>query len=431
MFPRSKWLNVIFSTGACVAGCTVSSQCEPPEHAVISPDDRAPRGGDESCANDPHSTPELRVYRNPYANVDWLRDRRLIAQFHDHAQTRTDYIDLYDAAGYDVISLFHYIGVPQVEAAWKEVHWPPEAWLPNGYTESLSSIEQFYPGGEHAASWHLTGPFLSEYIELWDASKDPVKLDHHYETDQELIDLITAGGGYPVLAHPWAPVSHFSNLTGLHAIEIYSAFGEINYLSGVADVQPNDLMEAVWDDALERDPNIYGIAVNDWRGPFCKTEDCLAHPRATDSGKVELIAHRASLPDIEAAFASGAMFAVKDYGLTKLRYPRVESIEVDSSSIVITARGEVRWISHGEQVGVGEQLELDTLPLNSRYVRAEISDADGSIVFVQPFVLAYVGDVDGDGDVDSRDSELCEQVVAGLDTLPDHVAAVAAVDDCG
>src|SRR5690606_39016961 len=121
----------------------------------------------------------------------------------------------------------------------------------------------------------------------------------------------------------------------------------------------------------------------------------------------------------------------KDYGLTKLQYPRIESIEVDSSSIVINARGEVRWISHGEQVAVGEQLELDALPINSRYVRAEVSDADGSIVFVQPFVLAYVGDIDGDGTVDRRDSALCEQVLAGLDTLPDHVAAVAAVDDCG
>src|SRR5690606_37277681 len=118
------------------------------------------------------------------------------------------------------------------------------------------------------------------------------------------------------------------------------------------------------------------------------------------------------------------------YGLKKLQYPRVASIEVETSSISIIANGEVRWISHGVEVGVGEALELDTLAINARHVRAEISDSSGSRVYVQPFMLAPYGDIDGDGDVDIRDRALCREVLAGADTQPDHVAAAAAVETC-
>ncbi|MFO7562560.1 MAG: hypothetical protein R6X02_07940 [Enhygromyxa sp.] len=422
MFARPSGLHAISLTmGVCVTGCPVpSSQCESSQHGGHGPD--AEQDSDDSCVDDqPHSA--LRVYHNPYAEVDWRTDRRLITQFHDHAHISTARIALYDAAGYDVMPLFHYVGIPETAGAWTEVHWPAEQWLPEGFIEGLVEIEQFFPGGEHAAEWHFTGPFLTSYIERWDPAKDPVKRGHHYQTNQELIDLITARGGYPVLAHPWTLLHNFTDLTGLHAVEVYSAFGELNYLTGVTEHQPNDLMMAVWDDALERDPQVFGLAVNDWHGPFCETEGCAAHPRAKDSGKVEILAPRATLDAIEAAFARGAMFAVKDYGLTKLAYPRVESIEVEGASIVILAQGDIRWISHGEEVGRGEQLRLDVLPLNARHLRAEISDAEGSVVFVQPFMLAPTGDIDGDGIVDRRDAILCEQVLAGLDTDPDHVAA--------
>ena len=420
---QPRWLQLIsLAWGLGVTGCTVpSSQCEGSNHNA--PDPALEQSEDESCPDDDHLT--LRVYYNPYAEVDWRRDRRLIAQFHDHAHVSVDRISLYDDAGYDVMPMFHYIGLPQLEAAWTEVHWPAESWLPEGFIEGLVEIEQFFPGGEHAADWHMTGPFLTSYIEHWDPTKDPAKLAHHYETDQELIDLITARGGYPVLAHPWASLQRFADLTGLHAVEIYSAFGEINYLTGITDTQPNDLMMAVWNDALERDPQVFAVSVNDWHGPFCEVEACGAHPRAKDSGKVELLAPRATLGDIEAAFARGAMFAIKDYGLTKLAYPRVESIEVEPSSIEILAQGDIRWISHGKEVGRGEQFELDTLPLHARHLRAEISNAEGSIVFVQPFTLAPFGDIDGDGIVDDDDKVLCEQVRSGLDRLPEHVAAAA------
>ena len=404
---------------ALIAGCG-------PGLADGYPDASADEGWTEADEHQPD--PRLRVYHNPYAGVDWVHDRRLIAQTHDHVQTRTDYLDLYDDAGYDVVPLFHYTGIPSIPAAWTEIHWPAEAWLPADYVESLDAIERFYPGGEYAAQWHITAPFLAHYIEFWDPNKDPVELDHHYSTNQELIDQISANDGYPVLAHPWAEVQMFSDLVGLHGVEVYSAFAEMKDLTGSSEFNNIELMQAVWNDQLERDPQIYAVAVNDWHGPFCETDHCLDFPWVKDSGKTEIIAPTADSADVEDAFAHGRMFAVKDYGPTKLAYPRVESIEVRGASIVITAPGDVVWISHGQQVGVGDELGLDQLAPTARHVRAQVSDASGSTVFVQPFWLALRGDIDGDGDIDADDTSMCGDVLAGIDTQPDHVAAAA--DGC-
>jgi hypothetical protein len=389
--------------------------------------------GDEDCdawSNHPRPNCEslpLRVYHDPYAGVDWNADRRLIAQFHDHVQTRIANIELYDDAGYDLISLFHYSGMPNDPAFWTEPRWPVEPWLPAGYLGTLESIEQFYPGNELVAEWHITGLFLPEYVEYWDPEVDPVRGPHQYQTDQELIDRVLERGGYPVLAHPWASTSKFAHLVGLHGVEVYSAFAQMNLVTGVTSYDQNLLMRKVWDDQLERDPQTYGLAVNDWHGPFCTTEGCEAHPEVKDSGKVELLARSSAYADVEDAFGRGAMFAVQDLGRPKLSYPRIGAVQVSSSSIlVITGAGRVEWISHGRRVASGARLELDDLPADARHVRAEVHGDDGSIVFVQPFWLAPVGDIDGDGKVDARDRELCDAVAAGTDDDPDHVAAAAA-----
>jgi hypothetical protein len=357
-------------------------------------------------------SPPLRVYHDPYAEVDWAADRRLLAQFHDHVQTRTEHIDRYDDAGYDVISLFHYSGVPNNPAIWTEPRWPVEAWLPTDYLGTLESIERFYPG--------------TEIIGDWDPEIDPVQGPHHYQTDQELIDRVIERGGYAVLAHPWASASKFAHLDGLHGVEVYSAFAQMNLVTGVTDYDPNLLMRAAWDDQLERNPQTYGVAVNDWHGPFCTNEGCEAHPEVKDSGKVELLARSSAYADVEDAFGRGAMFAVQDVGAVKRGYPRIIGIQVGPSSIrVLSAAGRVDWISHGRRVASGARLELDDLPADARHVRAEVHGDDGSIVFVQPFWLAPVGDIDGDGVIDARDSELCEAVAAGTDDDPDHIAAAA------
>ena len=405
---RAAWTTLVTLAWVSVGGCL-----------RVAGDDCEAWASDASDCDLP-----LRVYASPYAAVDWDQDRRLIAQFHDHVQTRTDYLDPYDAAGYHLMSLFHYTGMPDDPAFWTEPRWPAEAWLPSDYFGKLQSIEQFYPGGELVADWHITGLFLTEYVEYWDPSVDPVEQPHQYQTNQELIDRVHERGGYPVLAHPWTAAVTFEDLVGLHGVEVYSAFGQMNLATGLTDYDPNELMQEVWDDQLARDPRVLGLAVNDWHGPFCTNEDCVAHPEVKDSGKVELLARSSDYADVEDAFGRGAMFAVQDLGEAKLDYPRITHIAVDTDSITITyGAGELIWISHGREVGRGPRFDLDRLRGHARYVRAELRSVDGSIVFVQPFWLAPIGDIDGDGQVDGADLGLCEAVVAGTESDPPRSAA--------
>jgi hypothetical protein len=381
----------------------------------------------------PDAEQQLRVFHSPYQDVDWSGDRRLLSQFHDHIQTRVDYIDAYDRAGYDVVPLFQYSGMPGHAAAWTQLHWPAEAWLPYGYTASLEHIERLYPNAEQAGFLHLTSPFLEAYIEQWDPSKDPVKLEYHYESTQEAIDLINAYGGFAVLAHPWSGAPEYLSLTGYHAIEIYNAFGTMTFRAGDQSVDFNDKLIEVWDQLLEDNPRIYGLAVNDWFGPQCAMEVCTQYPEGVDTGKVVLLARSASPEHVRAAFAAGAMLAVKDIGPLAYDWPRIKWIEVDPSGgvIEIAASGaDVRWISHGQVVSSAARLDLRELSPAARHVRAELTNAAGSTVWVQPFVLAPIGDINGDGVIDEDDDLACIDVHSGVDTDPDHVAAAQAADGC-
>ena len=70
-------------------------------------------------------------------------------------------------------------------------------------------------------------------------------------------------------------------------------------------------------------------------------------------------------------------------------------------------KSAVKWIADGQIVGNEPMLSYRSLPSGARYVRAEISNAEGSTVYTQAFPVRPVGDVDGDYDVDGDDDALC------------------------
>jgi hypothetical protein len=76
-------------------------------------------------------------------------------------------------------------------------------------------------------------------------------------------------------------------------------------------------------------------------------------------------------------------------------------------------------------------LRVAQLPMLSRSVRMEVRGADGSTVFVQPYLLRQRGDVNGDFRIDSADDAICRAVAAGRDTSPAHVAACLALARSG
>src|SRR4051794_34266122 len=85
----------------------------------------------------------IRVYRNPYRDVNWGTDIALMTQLHDHVGSSASGLRAYDSAGYDVMSLMTYSGVASMSYAWHERHWPPDAWISPAVLGSFAHIKFF------------------------------------------------------------------------------------------------------------------------------------------------------------------------------------------------------------------------------------------------------------------------------------------------
>ena len=134
---------------------------------------------------------------------------------------------------------------------------------------------------------------------------------------------------------------------------------------------------------------------------------------ALDSGKTIVLSHGTNPVDFRNAVERGAMFAVKDLGTTKDQYPIVDAIVADASSISIFTADSVTWIADGAIVASGSVLALAVVPESAHYVRAEVSNADGSVVFTQPFFFEQLcGDVSDDGVVDDLDVDVFRLLLA-------------------
>ena len=139
------------------------------------------------------------------------------------------------------------------------------------------------------------------------------------------------------------------------------------------------------------------------------------------------MAKAATLREYEKAFRAGSFFAVRDYGEIKGRYPTVHSITATEEFIYIETTSTVTWIADGQIIGNEPMLLYANVPFYARYVRAEVSNADGSIVYTQAFAVRPVGDVDGDNNIDANDEAACQAAAArGTPSLIETRACIAA-----
>jgi hypothetical protein len=224
---------------------------------------------------------------------------------------------------------------------------------------------------------------MEGYLERWYPDEYPEKLDWHYESAQELIDLIWQNNGVPILAHPLRD----RGLTGYHAIEVFSGYAH--------GIQPTwkPLMSDFWDDQLIDNPRLYGVAVNDWCGPF--EEFSRSSCTEWDTGKTILLADGFTLESAKEALLRGSMFAVADLG-EKDNYPTISRIDQRSWGISILTDGDVSWIHNGERLMPGnvrgnkrQQRQWHRFYTNGLdgYVRAEITNGEDT-VFTQPWELS-------------------------------------------
>ena len=368
--------------------------------------------------------PALRIYRSPYADVAWSAALRLKAQHHDHVGFNETKIRAYDAAGYNVVVLLDYSGNPLMPQAVRRRLWPVKSVLSDSFVASMRNVRLFVPGGEEIGdeNLHVTSPFLATYIQRWDPAAGARKPDE-YETPTELRDLINGNGGLAILAHPWHEHLDPAWTSRFKGMEIYNAFGAVFFRKPVTEFMKTDrnaVMLAAWDKALALNSSVVGVAVNDHFGPL---PDFPIDDDLRDSGKIIVLADDSSSEAYRRAFERGAVLAIKDLGTTKDRYPTVSRIVSSGSEVTIDTDGSVRWIAMGEVVGTGPRFQVSALAPGATYLRAEIRNSDGSVVFTQAFAIRRTGDSDGDGDVDDVDKDICAAVLRGSERDPDRIAA--------
>jgi hypothetical protein len=147
---------------------------------------------------------------------------------------------------------------------------------------------------------------------------------------------------------------------------------------------------------VAKSARIWGVAVNDWNSASqplgTAATPCWPQitPRNRDRGKLQVLLTSYDFAAYREAFEAGAFFAVVEDNASKAAYPTVSNVAVTYNRIsVATSVGgvAVRWIGNGAVVGVGSSLSLNGLPDDLVYVRAEIDDGDGRIVYTQPFEL--------------------------------------------
>lgn len=336
---------------------------------------------------------------NPYAKVDWKKARRCLAQHHDHVYVVEKKYRAYDQAGYGAVTVLHYSGVKSKKYTWQKRHWPLSDYLEGfasdeAFLASCKNLKLLLPGAEEVGGHHMTSPFLKTYIAKWEPKEYDQREEWHYASTQECIDLIRKHGGLPLIAHPWNPINTYRKLRNYHAIEIYSTFAayqphrkEREDRQDWRDNDRNKIMLKLWDVLLdETSTRIWGIAVNDWYGP--PNEKVMSEfPDIGDSGKIMALLEEYTLESYRKALEGGAFFAIRDNGVQKGKIPVIKKIELAKDSISVDTDGAVKWITNrGQPLGANRSLSLKALPAKSTYVRAEVTNENGT-VYVQPFSL--------------------------------------------
>jgi len=334
---------------------------------------------------------------DPYQGVDWDGWLWALAQHHDHmGRLSLDRINAYDQAGYNVIVALDYAGKKSRGTTYCDYRlWPVHKYL-SGFNSDqqvlsiMNNIKLFIPSMEEIGCHHITSPFLTTYIELWEPDFCDSREQWHYENTQQCIDLINLYGGMAIIAHPTASVDAYMIWQGYQGIEIVNAY---YYRQWILE-QENECclnyiehFQMVWDHLLtHKDTRIWGFAVNDWYGPWREDEEPWI-----DCGKILVVVPEYSINAYRNSLEKGCFFAIHDWAALKQdknKYPVVIGIVVTGHSISIQTEGQVTWIANGEQIAYGHTISLGQLSFQQRYryLRAEISNDYGT-VYTQPWTL--------------------------------------------
>ena len=323
-----------------------------------------------------------------------------MAQHHDHmGRLSMKKIKAYDDAGYNAVVCLDYAGKKSpgrggyIYCDYRL--WPAHKYLSGFESDqqalaSLRNIKLFIPAMEEIGSHHMTSPFLTRYIGLWEADYYQKKETWHYENTQQCIDLINRFGGMAILCHPVSEPDVYMKLDGYKGIEIINGYFYRKWVQKDKFPDERDNLkhfQRVWDHLLtHKSTKIWGFAVNDHFPPP-------GDKPFLDSGKIIVMLPSYSLKDYRNSLEKGSFFAIHDRGdgkEKKNKYPKIASIKTTNRSIAIDTKGKVKWVANGENIAKGNTIELGKLPLHKgyKYVRAEIVNDYGT-VYTQPWTLHF------------------------------------------
>lgn len=382
------------------------------------------------------SAEDYAVAYNPYSGVDWQSVLYVTTGLHEHANTSLEVTEM-DDAGFGAMAFMHYCGYWDDSSGAFTGMGPPRQYPPSDFgapaLSSLTNIKAYIRGCEELGlrstttlTAHIFGLGMTEYIEgegcdaCGPSSEDVgptsgVPSDRLYDSNQELIDLILALGGFPILAHP--SIGDAKNATGWRAVEFNTYMqlrDEANYL-GESDRIAT--VRDIWDTALDtRNTRIWGVGTGDQYGAFravnfdgddeIKGGSGGQIPDPTDARHIGqwqtiTLVDTITEPKVTDAVRNGVMFVCHEDNtvLTKGSCPDV-AVEATSSRITVTAGGgTVSWYANpsttgtmdtpvsGRSLGSGSSLNLSGLASDLTYVRFEVDDGSGTTVYSQPFSL--------------------------------------------
>ena len=350
---------------------------------------------------------------NPYKNVDWETCRPYRSELHTHSTVSDAYsdfsamIEAYYEKGYDILAMTDH-GV--VDRGWVRPNVMPLRRLgsrmnPDSYPRlevtglSRERWREISEGVGRGGQKLLRVPFGIEqnpsvsdlgHVNSWfaDWGQGYPGGNGDYETP---VRGVSRAGGLCVINHPSISMGNGSlslseMYEGDHVDYVYKIqrlLEKYPALIGIDITRAAD--HKLWDILLRNlapaGRNVFGIG----------TSDAHSVDQIDSGGWVWAHMPDNTVQNLRRCLEEGAFFAATRTGRGAPE-PMVTGITARDGVISISAQHyeEVRWISDGKVIAMGDILTLADCESLGAYVRAEIS-GEGGILYTQPFLLRFEG----------------------------------------
>jgi hypothetical protein len=325
--------------------------------------------------------PEAEIV-NTYQNVNWSTFQQYKANLHTHTtysdgiKPPHERIDEYYNNGYRILSLTdHDTSNPSgpLLYPWSNLSNINLNWE-NRIPEALNMVA--VSGVEITAGRH----FLSHFNDfVGEGSAD----------EEYVLSQIEARNGLAHFVHPGRYTYNNPNILVSWYADKYKMF---DCLVGMEvyngrDLFPND--RHFWDNVLmETLPNkaVWAFGNDDNHVSSISIDFLL-------SWNI-FILNDLNLENVKKAYENGTLFACNKNSALAPNPPTINSIQLEDDILTINASGydNIAWIADGDEIGVGDSIDLSTIKYNNKYVRAKVIKTDRLYqgrTLTQPFYFIH------------------------------------------